>query len=159
MNVTEVMTTPIAAGLLRDEPLLRLSYTAPDGSPRVIPLAYEWDGTSIRFWTIPISAKVHALQRDPRVAMVIDVVGPPPRVLLMRGTASLATVDGVPPGYLAASHRTLPREAWVGFDAQVGELYDRMVAITVTLTWAKLLDFETTAPSAVEALVRERATR
>jgi hypothetical protein len=31
-----------------------------------------------------------------------------------------------------------------------------MVAVRITPTWAKLLDFETTAPSAVEQLVRER---
>ena len=31
-----------------------------------------------------------------------------------------------------------------------------MTAITITPEWAKLLDFETTAPSAVEKLARER---
>jgi hypothetical protein len=159
MTVAEVMAKPISVQLLHDEPLLRLSYTALDGSPRVIPLAYEWDGTSILIWTIPISAKVRALRSDPRVAMVIDIAGPPPRVLLMRGVAELETVDGVPQGYLDASHRTLPEDAWDGFDAQVRDLYEQMVLITVTPTWAKLLDFETTAPSAVETVVRRRAAR
>jgi hypothetical protein len=32
----------------------------------------------------------------------------------------------------------------------VRELYTQMVAVRITPTWAKLLDFETTAPSAVE---------
>ena len=32
-----------------------------------------------------------------------------------------------------------------------------MVVITVTPDWARLLDFETTAPEAVEKLARERA--
>lgn len=155
-DLADVLAKPISQQLLRDEPLLRLSYTAPDGSPRVIPLAYLWDGTSLRFWTIPISAKVRALRADPRVAVVIDVLGPPPRVLLVRGTAELATVDGVPDGYLEASHRTMPREAWDGFDSQVRALYEQMVAVTITPSWAKLLDFETTAPSAVEQLARER---
>jgi hypothetical protein len=31
-----------------------------------------------------------------------------------------------------------------------------MVAITVTPDWAKLIDFETTAPIALEQIVRER---
>jgi hypothetical protein len=52
------------------------------------------------------------LQADPRVAVTIDVIGPPPRVLLAIGTAELTTVDGVPDGYLQASHRTTPRPAW-----------------------------------------------
>jgi hypothetical protein len=156
MNVADVMAKDISAQLLRDEPLLRMSYSALDGSPRVIPLAYLWDGTSILIWTIPISAKVQALQADPRVALVIDVSGPPPRVLLMRGSAMLETVEGVPQGYLDASHRTMPCAAWDGFDPQVRDLYDQMVAIRIDLSWAKLLDFETSAPSAVEEMVRRR---
>jgi hypothetical protein len=155
-QVAEVMAKPIARQLLQDEPLLRLSYTALDGGPRVIPLGYLWDGDSFRIWTIPHSAKVAALRADPRVAITIDILGPPPRVLLVRGRAELSTVDGVPDGYLAASHRTLPAEAWADFDSQVRQLYERMVAISISPDWAKLLDFETTAPSAVERLVRER---
>jgi Pyridoxamine 5'-phosphate oxidase len=157
-QVAEVMAKPIAQQLLRDEPVLRLSYTALDGGPRVIPLGYLWDGTSFRIWTIPHSAKVAALRADPRVAITLDIIGPPPRVLLVRGRAELSNVDGVPDDYLAASHRTMPAEAWEGFDSQVRQLYQQMVAISITPDWAKLLDFETTAPSAVERLMRERGS-
>jgi Pyridoxamine 5'-phosphate oxidase len=155
-DVAEVMAKPIAQRLLLEEPVLRLSYTGLDGGPRVIPLGYLWDGSRFLFWTIPHSAKVRALRADPRVAITIDILGPPPRVLLARGRAELSTVDGVPDGYLEASHRGLAAEAWDDFDAQVRALYEQMVAITVTPDWAKLLDFETTAPAAVERLVRER---
>lgn len=99
---------------------------------------------------------MRALSADPRVAITIDVIGPPPRVLLARGRAELETVDGVPDGYLEASFRTLPREMWDGFEREVRGLYEQMVAITVEPEWAKLLDFETTAPSAVEELARQR---
>jgi hypothetical protein len=34
-----------------------------------------------------------------------------------------------------------------------------MVRIVVTPTWAKLIDFETTLPSAVEELVRQQEVR
>jgi hypothetical protein len=95
----------------------------------VIPIGYLWDGGSFRMWTVPGSAKVGALQADPRVAITIDIPGPPPRVLLVRGRAALATVDGVPDGYLQATHRTMPPEAWDGFDAQVRALYEQMTAI------------------------------
>ena len=37
--------------------------------------------------------------------------------------------------------------------------HDGMVRIVVTPTWVKLIDFETTLPSAVEELVRQRAER
>jgi len=152
----QVMALPIAQQLLREEPILHLSYTGRDGGPRVIPIGYVWDGASFQMWTIPASPKVSALQADPRVAITIDIPGPPPRVLLVRGRATLMTVDGVPDGYLEASHRTLPPEAQADFDAQVRALYEQMTAITVTPEWARLLDFETTAPSAVEKLIRER---
>ena len=152
----QVMELPIARQLLREEMILHLSYTARDGGPRVIPIGYVWDGERFLMWTIPGSAKVGALQADDRVAITIDVLGPPPRVLLVRGRAALETVDGVPDGYLEASHRTMPQEAWEGFDTQVRGLYKQMVTITVIPEWARLLDFETTAPSAVEKLMSEQ---
>jgi hypothetical protein len=43
---------------------------------------------------------------------------------------------------------------WV---AGVQALYDEMAVITITPTWAKLLDFETTLPTAVEDLIKEKA--
>ena len=153
----QVMTLPIARQLLRDEVILHFSYTAPDGAPRVIPLGYVWDGAKFLMWTIPDSAKVRALRADDRVAITIDILGPPPRVLLVRGRAALETVEGVPDGYLEASYRTMPREAWEDFETQVRAMYKQMVVITVTPEWARLLDFETTAPEAVEKLMRERA--
>jgi hypothetical protein len=152
----QVMELPIARQLLRDEPILHLSYTARDGGPRVIPIGYIWDGARFLMWTIPGSVKVGALQADARVAITIDVPGPPPRVLLARGRAALETVDGVPDGYLQASFRTMPREAWGDFETQVRALYKQMTVITVAPDWARLLDFETTAPAAVEKLMREQ---
>lgn len=153
----QVMELPIARQLLREEPLLHLSYTALDGAPRVIPIGYLWDGERFLMWTVPGSVKVGALRADPRVAITIDVPGPPPRVLLVRGRATLATVDGVPDGYLEASRRGLPPETWNDFETQVRALYKQMTAIAVTPEWARLLDFETTAPAAVEKLMREQS--
>jgi hypothetical protein len=43
---------------------------------------------------------------------------------------------------------------WV---AGVRSLYDAMVVITITPTWAKLLDFETTIPQAVDDLIKEKS--
>jgi len=152
----QVMELPIARQLLREETILHLSYTARDGGPRVIPIGYLWDGGRFLMYTIPGSAKVGALRADDRVAITIDVLGPPPRVLLVRGRAALETVDGVPDGYLKASFRTMPEEAWEGFETQVRSMYRQMVTITVTPEWARLLDFETTAPSAVEKLMSQQ---
>jgi hypothetical protein len=158
-DVADVMAEPIAQRLLREVPVLHLAYTGLDGGPRVIPIGYLWDGSTFQFWTIPGAPKLRALQADPRVAITIDMNGVPPRVLFARGRAALAVVDGVPAGYLDASHRALPREQWDGFDTQVRGLYDQMVAITVTLDWVKLIDFERTVPIALERLLGERQER
>lgn len=152
----QVLELPISRQLLRDEPIMHLSYTGRDGGPRVIPIGYLWDGARFLMWTIPGAPKVDALQADGRVAITIDVPGPPPRVLLVRGRAVLETVDGVPDGYLQASRRAIPQEAWEDFETQVRAMYKQMVAVTITPEWARLLDFETTAPVAVEKLMREQ---
>jgi hypothetical protein len=152
----QVLELPISRQLLRDEPIMHLSYTGRDRGPRVIPIGYLWDGGRFLMWTIPGAPKVDALQADGRVAITIDVPGPPPRVLLVRGRAMLETVDGVPDGYLQASRRAIPREAWEDFETQVRGMYKQMVAVTITPEWARLLDFETTAPVAVEKLMREQ---
>jgi hypothetical protein len=152
----QVMELPIARQMLREEPIAHLSYTARDGGPRVIPIGYVWDGGRFLMWTIPGAPKVGALEADGRVAITIDVPGPPSRVLLVRGRAALETVDGVPDGYLEASRRAIPREAWEDFETTVRGLYKQMVAVTVTPEWARLLDFETTLPSAVEKLLSQQ---
>ena len=42
------------------------------------------------------------------------------------------------------------------WETEVRSLYDGMARIVVAPTWAKLIDFETTLPSAVEELYRQR---
>jgi Pyridoxamine 5'-phosphate oxidase len=158
-DLAEVMAKPIAQQLLNEVPVLHLAYTGQDGGPRTIPIGYLWDGVRLRLWTIPNAPKVRALQADPRVAVTIDMLGTPPRLLLARGRAEVAVVDGVPAGYLEASHRALPRGGWDDFDAQVRSLYDKMVTISVTLDWAKLIDFETSVPIALERIVGGRPAR
>ncbi len=48
-------------------------------------------------------------------------------------------------------------EQYPEWEAGVKGLYDAMVLITITPTWAKLLDFETTIPKAVEDLIQEKS--
>jgi hypothetical protein len=76
--------------------------------------------------------------------------------LHVRGTATIEILDGVPDEYLEASRKGVPAEQWAGFETQVRSLYPRMARITVTPEWAKLIDFETTLPQAIEELVARR---
>jgi hypothetical protein len=80
-------------------------------------------------------------------------------VLLVRGAASLEPGDGVPDEYVEASRKVTPAEVFEDWEAGVRALYDRMVRITIEPDWAKLLDFETTVPKAVEDLIRAKTAQ
>ncbi len=105
--------------------------------------------------------KLRALSENPMVALTIDTEVHPPKILLIRGRAELDFVDGIPDEYLrATSSYEMTPEQRVEWEAEVRSLYrDGMVRIVVTPTWAKLIDFETILPSAVEELVRQREER
>lgn len=155
-NPAATLSDPVTFDLIDRSPLLRVAYTGLDGAPRVVPLAYVLRDGRFVFCTAANSAKVAALRNDPRVALTVDVALPP-CCLLVRGTAAVEIVDGVPDEFLEASRRNVPAEAFEGFEAQVRGLYDQMARIVVTPSFARLNDFQRTAPRAVEQLVAAKS--
>jgi Pyridoxamine 5'-phosphate oxidase len=157
-TVMQVLNDPLAQELIHSSIPVRLAYTGTDGFPRVVPLGFHWNEAEFVICTIPHAPKVRALARNPKVGMTIDTDAFPPHVLLVRGSATLETVDGVPPEYLEASRKQVGAEQMPAFEAQVRGLYKQMVRISIRPEWAKLLDFETRLPSPVEQLLRQQAT-
>jgi hypothetical protein len=155
-EIAEVLAKPYSQQLLSSTEPARLAYTALDGDPRVIPIGFWCDGERIVIGTVPKSAKVAALRKNPRVAITVDTGAFPPKVLLIRGTAELELVQGVPDEYIEGGRKLLTADQFPEWEAGVKGLYTEMVVITITPTWAKLLDFETTIPKAVEDLIKER---
>jgi hypothetical protein len=154
-DVAEVLAKPISQELLGSSIPARLAYVGTDGAPRVIPIAFAWTGERVVMATVPRSAKVRALQHHPRVALTVDTQDQwPPRVLLIRGTARIDLVNGIPDAYVEAARKVTPDEHFEAWEQGVRALYDQMVLITIEPDWAKLLDFETTLPKAVEDLLR-----
>jgi Pyridoxamine 5'-phosphate oxidase len=158
-EVTEILNRPLSRELLERD-LTRLAYVAPDGTPRAIPIAFTWNGEEIVMCTPTNAPKLRALRVNPMVALTIDTEVHPPTILLIRGRAELDEVEGVPEEFLTmnGSYRMTPEQR-VEWEAEVRSLYDGMVRIVVTPTWAKLIDFEETLPVAVEELIRQRAER
>lgn len=156
-QIAEILAKPYAQQLLNGSEPARFAYDGLDGDPRVIPIGFWVEGQQIVIATVPKAAKVAALRKNPKVALTIDTAAFPPKVLLLRGTAEVTTVPGVPEGYLQAGHKNVTDEQYPEWAAGVQALYDEMVVITITLTWAKLLDFETTIPKAVEDLIKEKS--
>ncbi|MFB4314271.1 pyridoxamine 5'-phosphate oxidase family protein [Actinomadura sp. 21ATH] len=158
-RLTEILNRPLSRELL-DRDLTRLAYVAEDGTPRAIPIGFTWNGTEIVMCTSTNAPKLRSLRANPMVALTIDTEVHPPKILLVRGRAELDRVEGIPDEYLQmnGSYQMTPEQR-VEWEAEVRSLYDGMVRIVVTPTWAKLIDFETTLPSAVEELVRRREER
>jgi hypothetical protein len=158
-TIDEILNRPLSQELLARD-LTRLAYTAVDGTPRSIPIAFTWNGSQIVLCTPTNAPKLPALRRNPAVALTIDTEVHPPKILLIRGTAELDVVDGIPDEYLQfnGTYEMTPEQR-VEWEKGVRSLYDGMVRIVVTPTWAKLIDFETTLPSAVEELVQRQKER
>jgi hypothetical protein len=158
-GITDVLNRPISQELLA-RGFARLAYVARDGTPRCIPIGFTWNGTEIVMCTSKNAAKVPALRRNPAVAVTIDTEGYPPKILLIRGRAELDVVEGIPDEYFTGNGANpMTPEERAEWEAEVRSLYDGMVRIVVTPVWTKLIDFETTLPSAVEELVRQRDER
>ncbi len=156
-EIAQILAKPYAQQLLNGPEPARLAYNGLDGDPRVIPIGFWTDDAQVLMATVPKAAKVAALRKHPKVALTIDQGAFPPKVLLIRGIAEVEVVDGIPDGYLTAGHKVMTAEQYPQWLAGVQALYDEMAVITITPTWAKLLDFETTIPKAVEDLIKEKS--
>ena len=158
-EIAEVLNRLHSQELLARD-ITRLAYVAKDGTPRTVPIAFVWNGSEIVMCTTKNAPKLPALRENPMVALTIDTEVHPPKILLVRGRAELDVVDGIPDEYLTMNTSyEMTAEQRVEWEKEIRSLYDGMVRVVVTPTWAKLIDFETTLPSAVEELVRQREAR
>jgi hypothetical protein len=148
-DTLELLQDPVAQELLASNIPARLAYIWTDGTPRVIPIWFQWDGQHVVLGTPPTAPKLKALKQNPKVALTIDSIEPPYKVLMVRGTAFVKTVDGVASEYAEAADRYFgPVEGpkWVG---QVGQMFDTMARIAIEPEWVGILDFEQRFPSAI----------
>ena len=156
-QVAEVMNDPLSQELLHSAIPARIAYNGTDGVPRAIPIGFLWKDGRIVVCTASNAYKVKAPEARPEVALTIDTDSQPYRALLVRGTASMEIVDGVPSEYLDASRKVMKdEEQFRAIEAEVRSLYERMARISITPEWAKVLDFQTRLPSAVEQLVNRK---
>jgi hypothetical protein len=142
---------PIAQELLHSTIPARLAYTWKDGTPRVVPIWFHWNGKEVVLGSPPKSPKVMVLSDHAQVALTIDSNPSPEKVLLIRGIARVEIVEGVLPEYAAAAERYMGEEQGRAWVEQVRAMSSHMARIAVRPTWVGLLDFETRFPSAIEA--------
>jgi hypothetical protein len=144
-----LLQDPVAIELLSSRNPARLAYTWRDGTPRVVPVNFHWDGRVFTVGTPPRAPKVSALAENGHVALTVDDAAWPYKVLLVRGIAAIEQVDDVIPEYEAATYRYLGPEAGA---AWIEGLRGRpMAKVTITPNWVGVLDFVTRFPSALSA--------
>lgn len=144
-----LLQDPASQELLKSKIPARLAYVWTDGTPRVVPIWFHWNGKDIVMASPLKAPKLKALAKNPKVSLTIDEDTFPHKVLLIRGTARLETVDGIVPEYAAAADRYFDpamAKAWL---SQLSGLVTSMVRITITPEWVGLLDFKTRFPSAL----------
>lgn len=142
-----LLADPVAQELLSSREMAHLAYVWPDGTPRVVPIAFHWDGSRMLFGTPPGAPKLRALRRNPRVSVTVDSSSWPYHVLLIRGEVEIEDLDDVSPEYAIAACRYLGDDAG---NAWVDQLRGKpMVRMSLTPAWAGILDFETRFPSAL----------
>jgi PPOX class probable F420-dependent enzyme len=140
---------PVAQELLASKIPARLAYIWTDGTPRVVPIWFHWDGRELVMGTPPKAPKLKALARNPKVSLTIDDENFPHRVLLIRGSARLTTVDGIVPEYAAAAERYFGAERGQAWIDQLRKMVPGMVRIAITPEWVGIIDFKTRFPSAL----------
>jgi hypothetical protein len=158
-DVAEILNKPLSQEMLNRD-IARLAYVAKDGTPRVVPIAFTWNGTEVVMCTTTNAPKLVSLRRNPGVALTIDIEVHAPKILLLRGEAVLDEVEGIPDEYLQMNGTyEMTAEQRSEWESEVRSLHESMMRIVVKPTWAKLIDFQETLPSAVEELIRRRQER
>jgi hypothetical protein len=146
-----LLNDPVAQELLQSTSPARLAYVWSDGTPRVVPIWFHWNGKEIVLGTPMKAPKVQALSRNSKVALSIDSNVWPYKVLQIRGTARVETVAGVVPEYALAAERYFGPDQGRAWVKQVGGMFSQMARIAVKPEWVAVLDFEKRFPSAIEA--------
>ncbi|RDH80006.1 pyridoxamine 5-phosphate oxidase [Mycolicibacterium moriokaense] len=128
---------------LLDRTAATLAYTGPDGFPRVIPVGFLWKDERIIVCTATTSPKVDALALRPNVAVSIESGDSPggAKSLLVRGVASMETVDGVADEYIAMSTKSMGPAQQKEFEREVRRVYQQMVRISIEPRWARFFDY------------------
>ena len=95
----ELLEHPASQELLRSKIPARLAYVWTDGTPRVVPIWFHWNGQEFVLGSPTKAPKLKALAKNPRVALTIDDNQFPHKVLMVRGRATLEPASGIVPEY------------------------------------------------------------
>lgn len=146
----DLLLDPVAQELLQSDIPMRLAYTWMDGSPRVVPIGFHWNGSEFIIGGSPNAPKMKALSRNPKVAITIDSNKMPYHVLLIRGTANITMHDGIIPEYVEYCKKYMGEAGAAGWLQQLTPVMPKMARIAIQPEWAGVMDFQARFPNAIE---------
>lgn len=146
----DLLKDPVAQELLKSTNPARLAYVWHDGTPRVVPIWFHWDGEQCVLSSPPGAPKLKALAQNPNVALTIDSTTPPYKVLLIRGKAQVDLIEGGVAEYALAAVRYYGEEQAKTWLDTAGQLFTHFARIAVKPEWVGIMDFEHRFPSVFE---------
>jgi hypothetical protein len=149
-----LLNDPVAQRLLQAPIPAQLAYSWTDGSPRVVPIGFHWDGQQVILGTGPRAPKMKALRDGAKVALTINTYEYPWKTLYLRGSAALSRSDTVVPEYASMVRRVMGEEGGAAWLAQVEQMLPAMggmVRVAITPEWVGIIDFEQRFPYIIEA--------
>jgi hypothetical protein len=144
-----LLEDPVAQEMLQAPFPARMAYVWSDGTPRVIPIWFHWDGTDVVVTSPPEAPKLKAIADGTKVALTIDSNDWPNKVLLIRGPVATDRIDGIVPEYAAAARRCMGVQGGNAFLDMARNFVKESVRIRVRPEWVGLIDFQTRFPSAI----------
>ncbi|MCG5440762.1 pyridoxamine 5'-phosphate oxidase family protein [Micromonospora foliorum] len=150
----KLLDTPLARRLLAASLVARLAYTGRDGTPRLIPVNFLWTGDELVVGAFAGNYKIRDLSARPDVAVCIDTADGLPEVLMLRGTVTLAEVEGVLPEYATIQRAGMGDEVGNAYLTAIDKPGLRMVRIGLRPTWVGVVDFQGRFPARTPEPVR-----
>lgn len=152
----ELLQDPVAQELLCGPYPAHLTYLWKDGTPRVIPIAFHWNGQEIIMASADSAPKNEVIDGQ-KVTLVIDTSTYPFKVLTIRGTARLEKVPGPPEEYALACEQLMGKEGAAAWFQGLGPMLPKIKyfgKVVVTPEWVRVTDFETRFPEEIERVTR-----
>ncbi|HXW79183.1 MAG TPA: pyridoxamine 5'-phosphate oxidase family protein, partial [Acidimicrobiales bacterium] len=140
MNVQDVLNDKVAQELLASKEMASLAYTWRDGTPRAVPIWFQWTGTQVVMCSPVNAPKMKVLESRPEVAVSIYNNTWPYHALYLRGTVKVERFDGIAPELVGISeHYAGPdfANAWISQNRASGLKWAR---IELAPTYAALID-------------------
>src|SRR2546427_12921378 len=92
-----LLQDPVAQHLLQAKGPAHLAYNWRDGTPRVVPIGFHWNGEELVMATATDAPKTKALTEGSKVAVRIDSDFAASKLLRIRGSVPADTVYGIAP--------------------------------------------------------------